>query len=68
MAVELGSAAVTNVIMVGFAANHPTLPLSIEALQETVTAIAPRGRELNLRALQLGFEAGKTDLSLQFKT
>ncbi len=59
MAVELGSAAVANVILTGFAVAHPTLPLSIETLQETVATIAPRGRELNLKALQLGFEAGQ---------
>jgi len=59
MAVELGSAAVANVILAGFAVAHPALPLSIETLREAVEAIAPRGRELNLRALQLGFEAGQ---------
>ncbi len=59
MAVELGSAAVANVILAGFAVAHPTLPLSIETLQKTVEMIAPRGRELNLRALQLGFKAGQ---------
>ncbi len=59
MAVELGSAAVANVILAGFATAHPTLPLPIETLQETVESIAPRGRELNLKALKLGFEAGQ---------
>jgi indolepyruvate ferredoxin oxidoreductase beta subunit len=55
MALELGSAAVANVVLAGFAIAHPALPLSIEILQETVEAIAPRGRELNLQALEAGF-------------
>lgn len=55
MAVKLGTAAVTNVILAGFAIAHPTLPFPIETLRETVEAIAPRGRELNLQALEAGF-------------
>jgi indolepyruvate ferredoxin oxidoreductase beta subunit len=52
MAVDLGSAAVANTIMAGFAR-----PLPIEALRQTLPEIAPRGRELNLRALEAGFQA-----------
>jgi len=58
VAIELGSVAVTNVVLVGFAAVHPFLPLSIDALRETLATIAPRGRELNLRALETGYRAG----------
>ena len=54
MAVKLGAAAVTNVILAGFATAHPALPLPVEKLRETVEAIAPRGRELNLQALDAG--------------
>jgi len=42
MAMELGSAAVTNAILVGFAAAHPALPLSIDALRDTLAVIASR--------------------------
>lgn len=59
MALELGSAAVTNVVLVGFAAAYPFLPLPIDALRETLAVIAPRGRELNLQALEAGYCAGR---------
>jgi indolepyruvate ferredoxin oxidoreductase beta subunit len=61
LAVELGSATVTNVVLVGFAAAHPSLSLSIDALRETLTTIAPRRRELNLQALEAGYRAGRAD-------
>jgi indolepyruvate ferredoxin oxidoreductase, beta subunit len=49
IATGLGSAAVTNAVMAGF-----SQPLPIEALRQTITEIAPRGRELNLAALEAG--------------
>ncbi len=52
MAVKLGSAAMTNSIMAGFAQ-----PLPVEALRQTISEIAPRGRELNLQALNAGIQA-----------
>jgi Pyruvate/2-oxoacid:ferredoxin oxidoreductase gamma subunit len=55
---ELGTAAVANVILAGFAVAHPAMPLDIETLRRTVGEIAPRGRELNLKALQIGYQAG----------
>jgi indolepyruvate ferredoxin oxidoreductase beta subunit len=58
MAVEIGSAALTNVVLLGFAAAHPSLPLSRDALRETLASIAKRGHEANLRALELGYQAG----------
>lgn len=54
MAVSLGAPAVANVILAGFAAAHPTLSLPFETLHQTLATIAPRGRELNLRALETG--------------
>lgn len=57
MAVALGSVAVTNVVLVGFAAAHPFLPLPIDALRETLAVIAPRRRALNLQALAAGYRA-----------
>ena len=56
LAVNLGSAAITNTIMAGFA--HP---FPLEALQATLMDIAPRGGELNLQALAAGFQA-RSDL------
>jgi indolepyruvate ferredoxin oxidoreductase beta subunit len=58
MALEIGSAAVTNVVLTGFAAAHPSMWLSIDALRETLVTIAPRGRDLNLQALEAGYRAG----------
>jgi indolepyruvate ferredoxin oxidoreductase beta subunit len=58
MALEIGSAAVTNVVLTGFAVAHPSMWLSIDALRETLVAIAPRGRDLNLQALEAGYRAG----------
>ena len=58
VAVEIGSAAIANVVLVGFAVAFPSVPLSIEALRETLGSITPRGRELNLRALEAGYRAG----------
>lgn len=54
MAVSLGAPAVANVVLAGFAAAHPTLSLPFETLHQTLATIAPRGRELNLRALETG--------------
>ncbi len=59
LAVGLGSAAVTNVVLVGFAAAHPVLPFPYTALKETIESRFSRGRELNLLALQKGYEAGQ---------
>jgi indolepyruvate ferredoxin oxidoreductase beta subunit len=52
MAIELGSAAMANTVMAGFAR-----PFPIEALRQTVMDVATRGRELNLQALEAGFQA-----------
>lgn len=66
IAMGLGSAAVTNVVLAGFAATHPALPLPIASLRETLEEIAPRGRELNLRALQAGFQIVKRESRITF--
>jgi len=52
MAIQLGSAAVANTIMAGYAE-----PFPIEALRQTLIRIASRGRELNLQALEAGYHA-----------
>ena len=52
---ELGSSAVTNLIVLGFAAAHPNLGLSVDELKESVRALGPaRAVELNLKALEAG--------------
>lgn len=55
LAVDLGAAAVANVILAGFAAAHPALKLPIETLRQTLESVAPRGRGLNLQALETGY-------------
>ncbi|MFQ5575715.1 MAG: indolepyruvate oxidoreductase subunit beta [Anaerolineae bacterium] len=55
MAMDMGTAAVANVILAGFAAARNTLPLPITALRTTLEEIAPRGKTLNLRALDAGY-------------
>jgi indolepyruvate ferredoxin oxidoreductase beta subunit len=52
IAIDLGAAAIANTVMAGFAC-----PFPIEALRQAVSEIAPRGRELNLQALETGFQA-----------
>jgi indolepyruvate ferredoxin oxidoreductase beta subunit len=59
IAVELGSAAVSNVVLVGFAAAHPSLTLPIDALGKALAVVARRRRELNLQALEAGCRAGQ---------
>lgn len=63
MAVGLGSAAVSNVVLVGFVAAHPFLAFSIEALKETLALVGHRGHELNQQALEAGYRAGRLRLS-----
>jgi indolepyruvate ferredoxin oxidoreductase beta subunit len=58
LAMHIGSAAVANVVLIGFAAACPSLSLPIDALRETLVSITPRGRELNLLALEAGYHAG----------
>lgn len=59
MAVDLGSAKVANVALIGFAAAHPSVPLPVDVLRQTVTRLARRANDLNLRALEAGYRAGR---------
>jgi Pyruvate/2-oxoacid:ferredoxin oxidoreductase gamma subunit len=59
LAIKLGAAAVANVVLAGFAAAHPKMPLSFEALRETLKNISKHGLELNLIALETGYHAKK---------
>ncbi len=58
IAVELGAAAVANVVLAGFSAAHPAVSLPIEILRETLKAIATHGLETNLKALEIGYQTG----------
>jgi indolepyruvate ferredoxin oxidoreductase beta subunit len=52
---ELGSAAVANLIVLGFAAAHDRLGLTLGDLKEAVQALGPaRAVALNLKALETG--------------
>jgi indolepyruvate ferredoxin oxidoreductase beta subunit len=58
IAMELGSPTVTNVALIGYAAafNHFTIPR--DAIERTLTDIASRQVEVNLKALDTGYNAG----------
>jgi indolepyruvate ferredoxin oxidoreductase, beta subunit len=52
---ELGAPTVANLILLGFAAAHDALGLTIEELNSAVQALGPaKAVELNLKALELG--------------
>jgi indolepyruvate ferredoxin oxidoreductase beta subunit len=57
LAMELGYPWVVNTIMTGFAAAHPILQLPVDALSKTLAALAPRRRDPNLKALEIGCRA-----------
>ncbi|MEK7441784.1 MAG: 2-oxoacid:acceptor oxidoreductase family protein [Chloroflexota bacterium] len=57
---ELGSPAVTNLIVLGFAAAHSEFGLSLDDLKNSVRALGPaKAVELNLRALDVGAKAAR---------
>jgi Pyruvate/2-oxoacid:ferredoxin oxidoreductase gamma subunit len=57
---ELGSPAVTNLIVLGFAAAHNEFGLSLDDLKNSVRALGPaKAVELNLRALDMGAKAAR---------
>jgi indolepyruvate ferredoxin oxidoreductase beta subunit len=55
-AIDLGSVTVANVVLIGFATAHPSFPFPEESLRETLREAPPRGRDLNLQALDMGRE------------
>lgn len=59
LAVELGSAAVTNVIMIGFAAASPSLPIPFDVFIKALKNVTSRGLEMNLKALEIGYQNGQ---------
>jgi len=52
---ELGSPAVTNLVVLGFAAAHSEFGLSVDELKTTARALGPaQAIDLNLKALEMG--------------
>ena len=55
---ELGTAAVTNLIVLGFAVAHAAWPLTLDDLENSVRTLGPaRAVDINLRALAIGHAA-----------
>lgn len=60
IALSLGTPALANVILVGFASAHAALPFSPDQLRATLADISPaRLLEPNLRAFEAGYGAGQ---------
>ena len=61
MAMELGSAIMTNIVMLGALVGSNSIPLSIEDVEEEVKATFPGSKSnLNLRALRKGFDEARS--------
>lgn len=59
LAVELGSGAVTNAIMIGFAAANPALQIPFDVFVQALKNVTSRGLDLNLKALEIGNQKGQ---------
>lgn len=60
IAMELGSPALANVALIGFALAHPDFPFLLSDIEETVTRVSKeRFRASNLEALARGYAAGE---------
>ncbi len=56
IAMQLGSPALANTVLLGFALGHPAFPFGYEAVEETLTRVSKaRFREANLHALAEGY-------------
>jgi indolepyruvate ferredoxin oxidoreductase beta subunit len=62
-AIDLGSVTVANVVLIGFAAAHASFPFPKQALRETLQEASVRGRELNLKALETGWELAQAEIA-----
>lgn len=58
LALELGSASIANIIMAGFSVAHPAFDIPMEKMTATVEQVSKHGAELNLKALEVGYQAG----------
>ncbi len=57
IALDLGSAIVSNIIMLGALVGSKTMPISLEQAEDEVRATIPNSQiELNLEAIQRGYE------------
>ena len=59
LAIELGSASIANIIMAGFVVAHPAFDIPIEKMTATVEKVSKHDVELNLKALETGYQTGK---------
>lgn len=56
IAVKLGSAVVTNLVLFGFACAHPEFPFEYDSVKQTLIKISPpKALDLNLKALAEGY-------------
>jgi indolepyruvate ferredoxin oxidoreductase beta subunit len=58
LALELGASSIANIIMAGFVVAHPALDIPMEKMTATVEKASTRNAELNLKALETGYQAG----------
>jgi len=58
LALELGSASIANIIMAGFAVAHPAFDIPMENMTATVEKVSKNNTELNLKALETGYQTG----------
>ncbi len=60
LAQKLGNPRVVNLILIGYAASKGLLPFNEQEVREAITMLTPPTlREINLKAVQMGFEAGE---------
>jgi len=59
IAMELGTPTVANVALIGFAAAFLTLTLPLDAIKRTLTGIASHQLDVNLKALNTAYNAGR---------
>jgi Pyruvate/2-oxoacid:ferredoxin oxidoreductase gamma subunit len=63
LALEMGSASVANIVMAGFAVAHPAFDIPMEKMTATVEKLSKNNAELNLKALETGYQAGRKNYS-----
>jgi Pyruvate/2-oxoacid:ferredoxin oxidoreductase gamma subunit len=64
LALEMGSVSIANIIMAGFAVAHPAFDIPMDKMTATVEQVSKHGAELNLKALEVGYQAGMKNLSV----
>lgn len=61
LALDLGSPAIANVVMLGFASSKTILEFSDDSILEAVKSIGTKGIDLNIKALKAGQLAGNNN-------